>query len=705
MILIVYLRQQEAQPSQMAASSSFSMGFKSFFLVSCIFLASASNALQLNPKTHGGGHPSRLNYRRLAEHESPPPSLQEVLDDVEKTSYSNLLFLKQRAPSSLKVDKKKKKKTPAAFKVSNIHQLRRAVLDEGAELKQVNLTPSFVDVRIEDVSNHDVLQLIAERFHSKSQPGSRKDNSTLALAMEGGGMRGCVSAGMAAAIAALGLCDAFDTIYGSSAGSVIGSYMVSRQMCLDVYVDILPAAKKEFVCKRRLVKSLAISLVGLMVVGFDKSSLKSSSSVSTQAVTNIKPQQTPGMNISFILDGIMGDDHGVRPLDLEMFQHNNEKQPLRVAASCVRNGTLFSKCFGTKDFFDNKTAAKRVNGARQGLFACLEASMTVPGATGPPVEMITEDGEVIPYFDAFCFEPLPYRSAVDEGATHVLVLCSRPEGFEPATKPGVYEQGVAPLYFHTHKQPQVAEFFEQGGQQYIYAEDLLTLEEGKFNTNTDGVLVPPPKILYGTTLNEETQQLSREREALWNRAHLLPIKVPRGTPELPTLETDKDAVLAAVRGGFSAAFDLLAPAIGLELGLTGEQAAKLVFPNDSDSASGVDLSQQILQTKVRVTGDAIGEDSVRKPRASTTNIEDMLHGLGVASAMDGAPTMARISQMAFFGQEVEAAIHSTTSNHNGMEMNAENLLTILPGFREGKLDHLAKGLRSSNNNQREEAAI
>jgi hypothetical protein len=244
--------------------------------------------------------------------------------------------------------------------------------------------------------------------------------------------------------------------------------------------------------------------------------------------------------------------------------------------------------------------------------------------------------------------------------------------------------------------------------------------------------VPPPKILYGTKATEETQRLSRERDALWNRAHLLPIKVSKGTPELPTLETDKDAVLAAVRGGFSAAFDLLAPAIGLELGLTGEQAAKLVFPNDSESsAPGVDLSQQILQTKVRVTGDAIGDDWVRKqppavdlsprilqttskvrvttdddyyvrtPPASIPNIEDMLHGVGVASAMDGAPTMERISQMAFFAQEVEAVIHSAaaSNNYNGMEMNAENLLTILPGFREGKLDYLAKGLRSSNKSQ------
>ena len=63
----------------------------------------------------------------------------------------------------------------------------------------------------------------------------------------GGGMRGSVSAGMAAAIATLGLCDAFDSVYGSSAGSVVGAYMFSPQMCVDVYTDFIPTARKLFV--------------------------------------------------------------------------------------------------------------------------------------------------------------------------------------------------------------------------------------------------------------------------------------------------------------------------------------------------------------------------------------------------------------------------------------------------------------------------
>ena len=42
-------------------------------------------------------------------------------------------------------------------------------------------------------------------------------------------MRGCVAAGSAAAINFLGLNDAIDIVYGSSAGAMVATYFVSRQ--------------------------------------------------------------------------------------------------------------------------------------------------------------------------------------------------------------------------------------------------------------------------------------------------------------------------------------------------------------------------------------------------------------------------------------------------------------------------------------------
>lgn len=45
----------------------------------------------------------------------------------------------------------------------------------------------------------------------------------IGLAIEGGGMRGCVSAGMTAALMSLGLMDSIDAVYGSSAGSLVSA--------------------------------------------------------------------------------------------------------------------------------------------------------------------------------------------------------------------------------------------------------------------------------------------------------------------------------------------------------------------------------------------------------------------------------------------------------------------------------------------------
>ena len=62
--------------------------------------------------------------------------------------------------------------------------------------------------------------MIEERARSGSRPGHRDDGLRIALAIEGGGMRGTVSAGMALALYERGLLPAFDAVYGSSAGAI-----------------------------------------------------------------------------------------------------------------------------------------------------------------------------------------------------------------------------------------------------------------------------------------------------------------------------------------------------------------------------------------------------------------------------------------------------------------------------------------------------
>ena len=63
-----------------------------------------------------------------------------------------------------------------------------------------------------------MLGVVAARAAAGSRPGARDDGLRVALAIEGGGMRGTISAGMALALHELGLVGAFDAVYGASAG-------------------------------------------------------------------------------------------------------------------------------------------------------------------------------------------------------------------------------------------------------------------------------------------------------------------------------------------------------------------------------------------------------------------------------------------------------------------------------------------------------
>ena len=58
----------------------------------------------------------------------------------------------------------------------------------------------------------------------------------------------------------------------------------------------------------------------------------------------------------------------------------------------------------------------------------MRASMLLPGICGPTITLESMGGEKEPLADAMLFEPIPYRAALAEGATHVLVLRTRPDG-------------------------------------------------------------------------------------------------------------------------------------------------------------------------------------------------------------------------------------------------------------------------------------
>lgn len=71
------------------------------------------------------------------------------------------------------------------------------------------------------------MELIRRRARERSVPGERDDPYRLALAIEGGGSRGTYSSGMAVELERRGLVAAFDDVYGSSMGAITGAWLLS----------------------------------------------------------------------------------------------------------------------------------------------------------------------------------------------------------------------------------------------------------------------------------------------------------------------------------------------------------------------------------------------------------------------------------------------------------------------------------------------
>jgi len=772
---------------------------------------------------------------------------------------------------------------------------------------------------IELLSQHPVLSIVRERVKSKSKPGDRgeDDTSHLALVIEGGGMRGAVSAGMAAALSTLDLLDAFDSIHGSSAGAIVGAYLVSRQLCTDVYTDIMPAAGSTFASKRRGMVSFGWDwLESKLISTADEDDASTANDDSFCIVEDIfsdagddnatsfwceddvssveramgegsssdsplrrsysddhgvvfesmsfllsktsrgvsKPlsygvqrlgrafdfansmrqymKKRPGMNLTYVLDGVMDETHGLRPFDLAAFRANDKKQPLYVVASAVSNGgkgemetvafnSMEGDFFGTApDDEEEPTSKERVSwyrrvwslfsfvpyslfsaarrslsrsaqevkplmkdtieaealppgssamygfsnrrkirklqrpsidkknydptgrlsdegGGKDGIFTCLEASMLVPAAAGPPLQLIrsknrhlVEQRSRFPMFrskkeqqkkkeinshlayDAFCYEPIPYRSAVEKAnATHVLALRSRPDGCIVESKQHMYEKLVAPIYFTKHGMSQVSRLFATGGSQYRYLEDVMVLNEGLVqgiamgqniscsDNESRGVKVPPTQLYAGT----DKANTFRGTED-WKQAHLLPITLPFDTPELPTLSQDKDEVMKAVRNGYAAAFDILAPIASLPFDsrtIPGDKVASILFPDGEDDIA-------VLDRPVKVKSSYIGEDVeeikrrsfaawVRGKREARNRAKDE-----IALHPDGL--LARRQQRR--NKQFSETDQFLRDDSNTLEyIETEALLAALPGFRGGRLDHIADNLLSISNEDRQEESL
>lgn len=212
--------------------------------------------------------------------------------------------------------------------------------------------------------------MLATRARAGSRPGAREDGFRVALAVEGGGMRGTISAGMALALDELGLVTAFDAVYGASAGAITAAWLLSRPQGLRGWTE--PAYVRAFIRRSGPLRGRPVA--------------------------------------------------DVRALIEELYQTTFPMDFAAVLASPIEFHPL-----ATDAATGQSTDLRPLVGTPAELRVALRASAALPLLAGPPVEFAGRR-----YYDAGLSESVPYRTALAQGATHVLVLRSRRD---PLTMP------------------------------------------------------------------------------------------------------------------------------------------------------------------------------------------------------------------------------------------------------------------------------
>jgi hypothetical protein len=159
---------------------------------------------------------------------------------------------------------------------------------------------------------------------------------------------------MASAIVHLGLSDAFDVVLGSSAGSIIGTYFVSKAPSKNTY---------EFFCNH---------------LTTSKEKLNGSSWLDIGRIVSLFTPQTKGQNLNNSKLPVMVLDYPMKILmqdllavDWKSFQQQDKTQPMKIIASGLfsEESVLLGSEEGSFDDLES-------------LCECVKASCMLPGVAG-----------------------------------------------------------------------------------------------------------------------------------------------------------------------------------------------------------------------------------------------------------------------------------------------------------------------------------
>jgi predicted patatin/cPLA2 family phospholipase len=234
--------------------------------------------------------------------------------------------------------------------------------------------------------NEAVLGLLRDRLKQGSAPGNRSDDARLALLIEGGSSRGVYSSGMTVAIEQMGLLPLFDAVYGSSAGALNGAWLLCGRAGSTIHAWWTPEIMRGTIDVRRALRG------------------------------------QPVVDTRFLVQTVYTT---LMPMDFgEILASPIEFHPLATDALTGRS-------------VDLRPAVKN----RAGLQAALRASTAMPLLAGEPVDV---GGRL--YVDAGVSEAVPVRTAIEDGATHLVALRTRRTD-ETTGEPGRAERLVLSRWF------------------------------------------------------------------------------------------------------------------------------------------------------------------------------------------------------------------------------------------------------------------
>jgi predicted patatin/cPLA2 family phospholipase len=259
----------------------------------------------------------------------------------------------------------------------------------------------------------NVLHVLRERMRDGSRPGHRCDGARVALLVEGGSSRGAYSSGMTVAIEQLGLLPAFDAVYGSSAGSLNGAWLLCGRAQRTQHAWWTPSIMRGTIDPSRALRRRPI--------------------VDTQFLVHTVYTQIMPMGFEEIL---------ASPVEFHPMATD-----ARTGLSVDLHGEVHD---------------------RASLQAALRASTAMPVLAGDPVEI---GGRRL--IDAGVSAAVPVHSALEQGATHVVALRTR-RADEMAAAPSRAERMMLSRWFARHAPGAYATWLQRQAGRAAEEEALAT---------------------------------------------------------------------------------------------------------------------------------------------------------------------------------------------------------------------------------------